>query len=96
LVIFITVWYCYLEPRLKDDVLVFSILSGLFSLGTVWAVRGLFHKENEKALDRALQGRPLEDGQWAAELFSELKEELEQLKKVLSQFQEKGSAYGAA
>ncbi len=59
-------WFIFLDPRNNDNTIVLSLFCGLLSLGTLWAIRRLFDYENEQALNRALRGLPLKDGQWGA------------------------------
>lgn len=59
-------WYLFFTARARQDAVFFSLLCGSLSLVTIWAIRGLFHSENEKALDRAVQKRDPVDGEWRA------------------------------
>lgn len=59
-------WYLFFTARARQDALFFSLLCGFLSLGTIWAIRGLFYSENEKALDRAARKREPVDGKWTA------------------------------
>jgi hypothetical protein len=66
LFLFCAAWSMGLKPGAGDDAVFFSVTGGLLTWGTIWAVRGLFRRENEKALLRAMQGHLPEDGQWGA------------------------------
>lgn len=59
-------WYLFFTARARQEAIFFSLLCGSLSLVTIWAIRGLFHSENEKAIDRAVQKRDHVDGDWRA------------------------------
>jgi len=59
-------WYLFFTARARQEAVFFSLLCGFLSLVTIWAIRGLFHSQNEKALDRAVQQRDPVDGEWTA------------------------------
>lgn len=59
-------WYLFFTARARQEAVFFSLLCGSLSLGTIWAIRGLFHSENERALDRAVQNKVPVDGKWTA------------------------------
>jgi hypothetical protein len=64
--ILIAGWYNYLGRNSQENIFTFSLIGGTLSLGTLWSIRALFYRHTEKALNRALQGLPMIDGQWSA------------------------------
>jgi hypothetical protein len=65
-IILIAGWYIYFNQVKLESIFTFSLICGTLSLLTVWSFRALFSRYNEIALNRALQGLPMIDGQWSA------------------------------